>query len=93
MNEEKYLGRGSKTASCLQKPGGIGCVGQGLEPRVVEATTRATSQAEETGKEYLEAKEEWGNHTELSRSFGSARVRQTEGTDLQTLPYPFFQIS
>lgn len=73
--------------------GGIGCVGQGLEPRVVEATTRATSQAEETGKEYLQAKEEWGNHTELSRSFGSARVRQMEGTDLQTLPYPFFQIS
>lgn len=81
---EEILGRGNRTAPGLQDPGWVWMCGSG---------PRATSQAEGTGTEHSQAGEEWGNHTELSSSFRSARIRQMDGTDPQTLLDPFFQIS
>ena len=93
MGEKKYLGGKVKLLPASRSLSGTGAVGPGHRATGAEAMIRATSQTQETGEEHPQAREEWADHTELSRSFRSARRWWMEGTDLQTLPYPFFQIS
>lgn len=92
MGEKKYLRGKVKLLPASRSLSGIGGVGPGCRATSAEAMIRATSQTQETGEEHSQAREEWVNNTELSRSFRSARRWRMEGTDLQTLPYPFFQI-
>lgn len=68
-------------------------MGLGVWAQGAEAMIRATSQVQEMREEHPQGREEWVNHSKLNRSFRSASRQQMEGTNLQTLPYPFFQIS
>lgn len=67
----EIFGRGSKTASGLQSLSRIGCVGRSYNQR--HQPGRGDKERASAGKE------EWGNHTELSRSFRSPEVRKWRG--------------